>query len=47
MFRVKAYDIKNDIYIIQKKYLGLLWLTYAPAGAGPKTKMEELVNSLN
>lgn len=41
-YRLKAYDLANDIYLVQRKVL-FFWVTSAKFGAGSKEKMTHLI----
>ena len=45
-YRLKAHSLAHDIWIIEKKYLWLIWLTYGAGGAGNKARMEEVKHAL-
>ena len=45
-YRLKVYDIKNDQWMIQKKYF-IIWLYYSTAGVGDETSMSIILRDLN
>ncbi len=45
-YRLYPYDISNDIWIVQKRYL-FFWFVYPEGGAGGKDKMVKIVYDLN
>lgn len=42
-YRIKKYDVVNDIWILQEKKLGLFWIGI---GAGSKEKLQKTINDL-
>ena len=45
-YRLKAYNVKNDIYYIQKR-ICFIWWPVGDYGAGKKEKMEEILRELH
>ena len=45
-YRLKAYDVKNDIYYIQRRFM-LIWWECPSYGAGNKSKMKKILKELN
>lgn len=39
-YRIKHYDPVNDIYILQQRFLWILWRTVS---VGPKARLEKFV----
>ena len=44
-YRLKAYDVAADIYLIQKRFL-FMWFTCPSFGAGKKEKMTQIIHDL-
>ena len=42
-YRIKKYDVVNDIWILQEKKLGLFWIGI---GVGSKDKLQKTITDL-
>ena len=45
-YRLKPYDMKNDLWVIEKKHFWFLWVPYSSAGAGTKALMIKVLKEL-
>ena len=43
-YRIKEFDLMNDIWILQRRVLFVFWIS---AGVGPKVQVEKKCNELN
>lgn len=43
-YRIKEYDVVNDIWILQKRVFGIFWKSL---GVGSKRKLHEKINNLS
>ena len=43
-YRIKPFDIMNDIWLIQKR---VLWIFWQSLGCGPKVEVQKKADQLN
>jgi len=43
MYRIKEYDVVNDVYILQRH---LFWFVWKGVGVGSKERLEEKIKEL-